>query len=145
MHAFNTPSATRLVANAAQQQINAAELTATDKLEAVEPENQEEGSLKNDRAEQEKAVPEQAPKKEPQPIRPYRLKLGRNQKQRSKLSQLPEEVSTPAPAPAPPAPEPAKSEPPPQPGRRTRMKRSGHMHEDLTAPLDEGPRREDQY
>jgi len=72
---------------------------------------------------------ENAPAKDsPQRIR---LAPSKNQKQRSKLKQVVEQpmVAEPMPAPAPPV------QPPPELPRRFRLKRSGHMHEDLTAPL----------
>ena len=82
------------------------------------------------------------PKIEP----PYKFKLGSSQKKRSKLVQQAEEpaATQPQPAPSPAAP-PAEPTPP---LRRVRLKRSGQMHEDLTAPMpDEAapPRKDDQY
>jgi hypothetical protein len=66
-----------------------------------------------------------------------RLALSQHQKQRSKLKQVVEQpmVAEPTPAPAPPV------QPPTEPVRRVRLKRSGHMHEDLTAPLPPAPNR----
>ncbi|MGZ4965812.1 MAG: hypothetical protein ACXV97_01425 [Chthoniobacterales bacterium] len=64
----------------------------------------------------------------------FRLRPSRNQKQRSKLSQAPE-VS---PAPMEPAPAPEEEIAPP-PSKKFRLKRSGHRHDDLTAPLPESP------
>ncbi|MEO5721077.1 MAG: hypothetical protein ABIR71_06370 [Chthoniobacterales bacterium] len=77
----------------------------------------------------------------------FRLKPSRNQKKRSKLQQVPDDSAPPAPAPPPVAPTPPP-EPPTAPLlRQNRLKRSGHMHEDLTKPLPEdGPaERESEY
>jgi hypothetical protein len=85
---------------------------------------------------------------EPKPIP---LKPSRNQKQRSRLTHGGEHNETPAPAPQPAAePSPAPAQPATSDEgdarliRRLRLKRSGHMHEDLTA-LPEKPKRDDLY
>ena len=78
----------------------------------------------------------------------FRLKLSRNQKRRSKLQQVPDESAPLAPPPPPPTP-PTAATPNPAvlPLRNVRLKRSGHMHQDLTKPLPErGPaEREPEY
>lgn len=92
------------------------------------------------------------PPPDPTPDRPddesavrYHPQLSRNQKKRSKLSQAPEEAPAaeqpPEPTPPPPAP------PAPAPLRRTRLKRSGQMHDDLKEPLpgDRAPTNADEY
>jgi len=74
----------------------------------------------------------------------YRFKLSQNQKRRSKLQQVADEPAASPAQPEPPPPTPAA--PPPVPLlRRTRLKRSGHMHEDLTKPLPEEKPRETEY
>lgn len=81
---------------------------------------------------------DEAPKLPPN----FHLRPSRNQKQRSKLGQASEPVSEPA-APVP-APVPQTREP--QPSRKARLKRSGQMHEDLTAPMPEPPaKKETEY
>jgi hypothetical protein len=79
----------------------------------------------------------------------FRLRPSRNQKQRSKLKQVAEEPSPgqdEADTAAPPQAPPASSEPPQLPLKRRRLKRSGHMHDSLTAPLPEdAPPREPEY
>jgi hypothetical protein len=87
----------------------------------------------------------QPAKKEPAPIP---IARSRNQKLRSKLKQVqdtsitmpPPQAVAAVPPPAPPAPEPVVL-------RQKRLKRSGHMHESLTAPLPEPttPRDEPEY
>ena len=77
----------------------------------------------------------------------FRLRPSRNQKQRSKLSQAPEETPTPSePAPAAPTPAPVAN-PSAQPvSKKVRLKRSGQMHEDLTAPIPQRPaKKETEY
>ncbi len=72
----------------------------------------------------------------------FRLRPSRNQKQRSKLSQ----ASEPASEPAAPTPPPVVKAPEPQPSKKARLKRSGQMHEDLTAPMPEPPgKKETEY
>ncbi|MGI9087325.1 MAG: hypothetical protein ACR2HH_06235 [Chthoniobacterales bacterium] len=65
------------------------------------------------------------------PLNPERIRLApsRNQKQRSRLKQAADEPGIEA-APPPPPPKIAPESP-----RRARLKRSGQMHEDLTAPM----------
>ena len=58
--------------------------------------------------------------------------LSQHQKQRSKLKQATDETIAAEPEPLPP-PEPRK--PIPEPQRRVRLKRSGQMHANLTAPM----------
>lgn len=71
----------------------------------------------------------------------FRLRPSRNQKQRSKLRQVAPITEAPAPAP-----EPAAERPAPPPAKRARLKRSGQMHEDLTAPMPEPPaKKETEY
>ena len=82
------------------------------------------------------------PKIEP----PYKFKLSQSQKRRSKLDQQQDPVAPTAAQEAPattPAPAPAVE---PASLRRTRFKRSGHMHEDLNAPRPDQPAKpEDTY
>jgi hypothetical protein len=75
----------------------------------------------------------------------FRQRPSRNQKQRSKLKQAPESLSAPeAPPPVAPTPPPAVSQSTPPPSlKKARMKRSGQMHEDLTAPLPEEPEKKE--
>ncbi len=79
----------------------------------------------------------------------FRLKPSGNHKRRSKLAQAPNE----SPVPIEPAAEEVSLPPPaasaPDHGvRKYRLKRSGHMHEDLTAPIpedDKSRKREAEY
>ena len=92
-------------------------------------------------------TPESTPNRDDMKVSPhFRLALSRNQKKRSKLQQAPEEAeAAPKPEPVPP---PASTPPAPPPLlRRNRLKRSGHMHDDLTKPLPEDgtPERESEY
>jgi len=91
-------------------------------------------------------TPDPTPEREEEKPAPhFRLAPSRNQRRRSKLQQLPEETSAP-PAKPEPAPTPAPVTPPAAPLlRHTRLKRSGHIHEDLTQPLPEEKPREDEY
>ena len=96
-------------------------------------------------------TPDSTPDRDEPKVAPhYRPTLSRNQKRRSKLQQVPDETVAPAPLPAAnpePAPPPVPAPPPPAPLRRMRLKRSGHMHDDLTKPLpgDEPAEREPEY
>ena len=113
---------------------------ATDKLKPVQPDETDDSPKGADEPgeEEEESLP--PPKIEP----PYKFKLSSSQKRRSKLVQHQDPAPPPAPqvqTPAPPAPAPAPADPP----KRVRLKRSGHMHEDLRAPIHEPPPRSDQY
>ncbi|MEP6956705.1 MAG: hypothetical protein ABI883_07750 [Chthoniobacterales bacterium] len=79
---------------------------------------------------------------------PFRQKPSRNQKQRSKLRQLPEVQPDPPVEPVAAPPPPLPNSPAAEDGnllRRMRLKRSGHMHEDINPAPDAKPHREDEY
>jgi hypothetical protein len=90
-------------------------------------------------------TPDPTPEREEEKPAPhFRQAPSRNQRQRSKLQQLPEEPSAPATKPEP-APAPPVALPPAPLLRHTRLKRSGHMHEDLSKPIPEEKPRESEY
>ena len=71
---------------------------------------------------------------------PIRLAPGRNQKQRSKLKQADDPTVAEEPESAAP---PAPPKPVPEPVRRTKLKRSGQMHADLTGPIPPDPHKDE--
>lgn len=89
-------------------------------------------------------TPDKSPAPAGEKASPYRLKPSRNQKQRSRLNQVPEEQSAPEPIEQPqPAPRPTAPAPV---VRKMKLKRSGQSHEDLTDPdVGATPRRDDEY